>query len=86
MKKLIRSKHGLAPVVVISFQDHSANLEGESAPYQFLAVGIVYKETREGYYLAHWVDVTDKPKGEVTTYIAKVRGLCIRTISHVKVA
>lgn len=66
------------PIVMISFQDHSANLEGVAEAYQFLAIGFLIKEDKNGYTLGHWIDVTDSDgdkSGEVTTYIAKVKGL-----------
>lgn len=78
-------KQQLLPVVSMTFQDHSAHLEGKAEPYKFLAIGIVYKETTHGYYLAHWLDVTKPGKlgKEITTYIAKVKGLKISVLTHI---
>lgn len=75
---------GMLPVVIITFQDHSADLEGEARPFFFKAIGVVLKSTAEGYTLGHWIDVTEKDvlKPDVTTYVAKVKGLKIQTIGH----
>lgn len=65
------------PIVIMSFQDHSADLEGHAEPYKFVAMGAIIKETPEGYLLGHWLNVShpDEKLGEVTTYVAKVKGL-----------
>jgi hypothetical protein len=89
MKKQLNKKQRLLPIVLISFQDHSADLEGIAAPYHFTAIGVVLKETPEGYVLGHWLQSSPaKPfedMGEVTTYIAKVKGMKIKTINHLVV-
>lgn len=77
-------KNKKIPIVAMTFQDHSADLEGEAQPFHFLAVGILQKETPLGYYLGHWLDLNNKGKGEVTTYIAKVKGMKIRVIGHIQ--
>jgi len=86
-KKQMRAS--MLPLVVIGFNDHSANFEGEADPYKFLAIGLLLKETEEGYLLGHWIKVShrenDHDLGDVTTFIAKVVGMQIRTITHLKV-
>lgn len=79
----------ILPIVCIGFQDHSANLEGQAEPYIFLAIGVVLKEDALGYLIGHWLQQSPKVPldeiGDVTTYIAKVKGLTIKTVGHVKV-
>lgn len=77
------------PIVLISFQDHSANLEGRSDPYQFLAIGVIIEETEDGYVIGHWIRQNQKVRlsdiGEITSYVAKVKGLKMRKIGSIKV-
>jgi len=73
------------PIVIISFQDHSGDLEGHAEPYSFLAIGAIVEETKLGYVLAHWVYARpdQRPQGklgDVTTYIAKVKGMKVKRI------
>ncbi len=70
------------PLVLISFQDHSVHVEGTSEPVMFLAHGILLKEDKMGYTLGHWLK--DGNEGEITTYVAKVKGLKKKTIGHLK--
>lgn len=79
-----RARKNMLPIVVMHFQDHSAHLEGTAKAYYFQAVGVVVAETKEGYTLGHWIDVTTqgRAKPDVTTYVAKVKGLKIKTIGH----
>lgn len=85
----MKKTKSILPVVLISFQDHSAHLEGVAEAYQFLAVGVILKEDKSGYTLGHWLQKTPEVDlelmGDVTTYIAKVKGLKIQTIAHVRV-
>ena len=82
-------RKSMLPLVIIGFNDHSANFEGEADPYKFLAIGLLLKETPEGYLLGHWVKVShrehEEDLGDVTTFIAKVAGMQVRTITHLKV-
>lgn len=82
-------KDKMLPIVVITFQDHSAELEGMAQPFIFTAIGVVLKETPDGYIIGHWLqNFPVKPTeecGEVTTYVAKVKGMQIQTISHLVV-
>lgn len=77
-------KQTILPIVLMHFQDHSGDIQAKSHPYYFYAMGAIMEEDEGGYYLAHWVDVTKphKPKADASTYIAKVKGLKIRTIGH----
>lgn len=79
-------KKKLLPIVVIHFQDHSASTDGAIGPVRFVAVGVVTEETREGYQIAHWLKDERPTAGQriedVTTYIAKVKGLRIETVGH----
>lgn len=74
-------------IVMITFQDHSANLDKRSRPYHFLAVGVLIEETDMGYHLSHWIDIssTKKLHEDVSTYVAKVKGLKLTRISHILV-
>jgi hypothetical protein len=79
----------MLPLVVIGFNDHSADFDGEATPHKFLAIGLLLKETPEGYLLGHWIKVNHREHendlGDVTTFIAKVVGMQIKTITHLKV-
>lgn len=81
-----RMREQLLPIVIITFQDHSAHLEGLADPVIFTAVGVLLKETVLGYRLGHWVKPKMKPseKELITSYVAKVRGMSIKTIGHWK--
>lgn len=70
-------------IVMITFQDHSTHSEGASVPFNFCAVGVLLEETKYGYHLAHWTRIGDVSEGlgEITSYIAKVKGLKIKTIA-----
>lgn len=73
-------------VVKISFQDHSGNLEGMAEPYMFLAIGVILKEDEYGYTLGHWTRLNNFENneiGEITSYVAKVKGLKIKTLCSI---
>lgn len=81
----MRHKSKLLPIVAISFQDHSCHHEGVAGPVMFLAIGIVQKEDDMGYYITHWLRTGDSDGDsgpEITSYVAKVKGLKIKTIGH----
>lgn len=42
-KRELRKK--MLPVVIVSFQDHSAHLEGMAEAVRFTAIGVILKET-----------------------------------------
>lgn len=75
----------MLPIISIHFQDHSADIEGEAKPFYFFAIGLVLKETAHGFTLGHWLDVTVPGKGtpEVSTYVAKVKGMKVTTLAHI---
>ncbi len=76
------------PVVLFTFQDHSADTDGIAHPRYFTAVGFVLEETKEGYLVGHWLDAEDPTTraeiNQVTSYIAKVVGLKKKIIAYVK--
>jgi hypothetical protein len=81
----MKNKKNKLDVVMITFPDHSADLEGRSRPFHFLAVGVLAEETEHGYHLAHWTDISNpsKPMEDVSTYVAKVKGLKLTKLTHI---
>ncbi len=73
-------------IVLISFQDHSVHTEGTATPVLFVACGLLLKEDAKGYLLGHWIKAEGGHKisecGEITSYVAKVRGLKIQTVGR----
>jgi hypothetical protein len=80
-------RKNMLPIVIIHFQDHSADLEGIAEPFKFAAIGVVLRSDKNGYTLGHWVptDDNDGPDNYVTSYVAKVPGISVQTIGHFKV-
>lgn len=64
------------PIVMLNFIDHSANDSGPATPCNATTIGILQKETEEGYYVVNWVfdNNLDDP-ANCSVFVAKVPGL-----------